>query len=117
RDNKFNRLILREAAKVAKGSQCSAVMIFEDTFVGGVDFGDIFGKMRTLVVTESASEVDEDSRRGASAVIPTRSFSNNRLSQLRSAMLIGLTRGIIKHNDRICCVGGVTQSNQFDTIV
>lgn len=119
RDNKFNQLILREAAKVAKGSQCSAVMLFEDTFVGGIDFRDVFGKLRTLVVTDNNGDTDEgeSKKRKISAIIPARSFSNNRLSQLRSAMLIGLTRGIIKYNDRICCVGGVAQSNQFDTIV
>lgn len=119
RDTKFNQLILREAAKVAKGSQSSAVMLFEDTFVGGIDFRDVFGKLRTLVVTDNSGEVDDETskKRKISAIIPVRSFSNNRLSQLRSAMLIGLTRGIIKYNDRICCVGGVAQSNQFDTIV
>jgi len=36
---------------------------------------------------------------------------------LRSAVLIGLTRGILKHNDRLCCLGGIPGSNQFDTIV
>lgn len=119
RDTKFNQLILREAAKVARGSHSSAVMLFADTFVGGVELNDTFGKIRTLLVTDSSGEVDEDDnkKRRISATIPVRSFSNNRLSQLRSAMLIGLTRGIIKYNDRICCVGGVAQSNQFDTIV
>ena len=32
-------------------------------------------------------------------------------------MLVGLTRGIVTFNDRICCVGGMAGSNQFDTIV
>jgi DNA integrity scanning protein DisA with diadenylate cyclase activity len=39
------------------------------------------------------------------------------MAQLRSALLVALTRGLISFNDRICCVGGITGSNQFDTIV
>jgi DNA integrity scanning protein DisA with diadenylate cyclase activity len=32
-------------------------------------------------------------------------------------MLVSLTRGLITFNDRICCVGGIAGSNQFDTVV
>lgn len=116
KDNKFNRLILREAVKVAKGSQSSAIMVFGDTFVGGVDLTESFGDVKTIMVTQSASEVSTD-RDAVTAVIPARSFGNSRLSQLRSAMLIGLTRGVIRHNERLCCVGGLPHSNQFDTLV
>jgi DNA integrity scanning protein DisA with diadenylate cyclase activity len=38
------------------------------------------------------------------------------MAQLRSAMLVALTRGIITFTDRICCVGGISGSNQFDTV-
>ena len=32
-------------------------------------------------------------------------------------MLVALTRGLISFNDRLCCVGGIAGSNQFDTVV
>lgn len=116
KDNKFNRLILREAGKVARGSKCSAVLVFGDTFAGGVDLGNVFGETKTVLVTQSASEAATE-KKFVDAVIAVRSFSSNRLSQLRSAVLIGLTRGIFKHNERLCCIGGIPQSNQFDLIV
>lgn len=116
KDNKFNRLIIREALKVAQGAKCSSVIIFGDTFAGGVDVSDQFENFKTILVTQSATEVSYD-KQAFNAIIPVRSFSNNRLSQLRSAMLIGLTRGIFKGNERICCVGGIHASNQFDTVV
>ncbi|MGF1451684.1 MAG: diadenylate cyclase [Opitutales bacterium] len=116
KDNKFNRLILREALKVARGAKCSAIMVFGDTFGGPIDVSQEFGDFKTILVMQTASEPSID-KAGASAVIPVRSFSNTRLSQLRSAMLIGLTRNIIGPNERICCVGGLPQSNQFDTVV
>ena len=31
-------------------------------------------------------------------------------------VLIGLTRGVFSSRDRLCCVGGLPQSNQFDSI-
>jgi DNA integrity scanning protein DisA with diadenylate cyclase activity len=30
---------------------------------------------------------------------------------------VGLTRGLLVFNDRVCCVGGLAGSNQFDTVV
>jgi DNA integrity scanning protein DisA with diadenylate cyclase activity len=32
-------------------------------------------------------------------------------------MLVALTRGVVTFRDRICCIGGITGSNQFDTLV
>lgn len=116
KDNKFNRLILREAGKIARGSNCSTVLIFGDTFAGGIDLGNVFGELKTVLVTNAAADGAVDNRT-VSAALPVRSFSSNRLSQLRSAVLIGLTRGLFRHDERLCCIGGIPQSNQFDLIV
>ena len=35
--NRINRLMLREAERVAQGASCGALMIFGDTFVGGIE--------------------------------------------------------------------------------
>jgi len=115
KENKFNRLILREAAKIAKGAKCTAVLVFGDTFAGGVDLGGMFENFKTILVSQAA-EISGD-KNSIDEVIAVRSFTNNRLSQLRSAVLIGMTRGILKHDDRLCCVGGIPQSNQFDLLV
>jgi hypothetical protein len=34
--NRVNRLMLREAERVAQGASCSSLMVFGDTFVGGI---------------------------------------------------------------------------------
>jgi DNA integrity scanning protein DisA with diadenylate cyclase activity/mannitol/fructose-specific phosphotransferase system IIA component (Ntr-type) len=114
-DTKFNQLILTETAKVAKGARCSAVVIFGDTFSGGLGLEGSFRGVKKVLVTQGAADVG--SVPGVDALIPVRSFTNNRLGQLRSAVLIGLTRGIFQQNDRLCCVGGIPGSNQFDTLV
>lgn len=115
--NRTNRMMIREADRVAQGAGCSAIMVFGDTFVGGIEPGTWFAKRRTILVTRNLVETGSDGDKGTPDVIQVRSFSSQRLAQLRSAMLVALTRGVISFNDRICCVGGITGSNQFDTLV
>ncbi|HRE80993.1 MAG TPA: PTS sugar transporter subunit IIA, partial [Opitutaceae bacterium] len=114
--NRVNRLMLREAERVAKGASCGAMMVFGDTFVGGIEAGTLKPKLKTILVTRNLIEAGDDLDEFAET-IQVRSFSKQRLAQLRSAMLVGLTRGVISFNDRICCIGGIAGSNQFDTLV
>lgn len=116
--NRINRLMIREADRVARGAGCRAIMVFGDTFVGGIEPGAWFPKTKTILVTRNHSDLDDESDVDqAVQIIQVRSFSTQRLAQLRSAMFVALTRGIISFSDRICCVGGLTGSNQFDTVV
>ncbi len=116
KQNKFNRLILKEAETVARGAKCQAILIFGDTFAGGIELARAFKGFKTILITPSVGE-GSTPRKFIDASLAVRSYSNNRLSQLRSAVLIGLTRGLFAFNSRLCCVGGIPQSNQFDTIV
>jgi len=114
--NRINRIMFREAEHVAKGCGCSAIMVFGDTFVGGIEAGRWFGSTKTILVTRNPGDASEE-RKGFAEIIQVRSFSNQRLAQLRSAVLVALTRGLVNFNDRLCCVGGIAGSNQFDTVV
>lgn len=113
--NKTNRLMFNEAKRVAQGADCGAIMIFGDTFVGGIQAGTLQAKIKTILVTRNPIEPSEDQKEFAET-IQVRSFSAQRMAQLRSAILVALTRGIVSFTDRICCIGGVTGSNQFDTL-
>jgi diadenylate cyclase len=114
--SRVNRVVLREAEKVARGSDCRTLLVFGDTFTGRFDIPKRAPGLRTILVTRNLAEADELPGSYADT-IQVRSFSNQRLAQLRSAVLVGLTRGLISFNDRVCCVGGLAGSNQFDTIV
>lgn len=113
--NRINKLMFNEAQRVAKGADCGAIMVFGDTFVGGIQAGALQAKIKTILVTRNPIEPSEDQREFAET-IQVRSFSSQRMAQLRSAILVALTRGIVAYNDRVCCIGGVTGSNQFDTL-
>jgi DNA integrity scanning protein DisA with diadenylate cyclase activity/mannitol/fructose-specific phosphotransferase system IIA component (Ntr-type) len=114
--NRINRLMFREAERVARGAGCGAIMVFGDTFIGGIDRSAIESKLKTILVTRNPVEPGADERDFA-GTIQVRSFSNQRMAQLRSAILVGLTRGVFNFTDRICCLDGMTGSNQFDTLV
>jgi diadenylate cyclase len=114
--NRINKLMFREAECVARGAGCSAILVFGDTFIGGIQPGAISSKLKTILVTRNPIEPGEDDAEFAET-IQVRSFSNQRLAQLRSAILVALTRGVISFTDRVCCVGGIMGSNQFDTLV
>jgi len=115
RHDRFNNLILKEAAKIAKGANCTSVLVFGDTFGGGAEVGSVFKDFKTVLIAHGTSDLATE-HNGIDEVLPIRSFSNHRFSQLRSAVLIGLTRGIFASNERLCCVGGLPKSNQFDSI-
>ena len=114
--NRVNRLMLREAERVARGAACDALMVFGDTFIGGVDRATFASQLKTILVTRNPIEPG-DNERDFAETIQVRSFSNQRMAQLRSAILVALTRGVLKFTDRICCLDGMTGSNQFDTLV
>lgn len=114
--NRTNRLIFRQADKIARGTNCSALLIFGDTLTSGLEVATFFPKFRTLLITRTGSDLTAEHKQ-IIACIQVRTFSRQRLSQLRSSILVGLTRGLIRFTDRLCCVGGMAGSNQFDTIV
>jgi diadenylate cyclase len=114
--NRVNKLMFRQAELVAKGAGCSTTVVFGDTVIGGLEPGMLKAKKKTILVTRNP--VDLDGEVGEfTDTIQVRSFSSHRMAQLRSALLVALTRGLISFNDRLCCIGGIAGSNQFDTIV
>ena len=114
---RVNRLMFREAERVASGASCGAIMVFGDTFVGGIEPGAIQTRTKTILVTRNPIEAGDGQKEEFTETIQVRSFSNQRMAQLRSAILVALTRGIVAFTDRVCCIGGLTGSNQFDTLV
>jgi DNA integrity scanning protein DisA with diadenylate cyclase activity/mannitol/fructose-specific phosphotransferase system IIA component (Ntr-type) len=114
--NRINRLMFREAERVANGADCVALMVFGDTFIGGIDAASLPSKLKTILVTRNPIEPGLDQRE-FNETIQVRSFSNQRMAQLRSAILVALTRGVVSFTDRVCCIGGNGGSNQFDTVI
>lgn len=112
---KTNRLLFREAQRLAKGAGASTILFFADTMVGAVEVIPDFGEIKAVVI--SSRMMDAPVLAQDTPMLHIQAFSNKRFSQLRSAALIGLGRGLFKFTDKICCVGGIADSNQFDSVV
>jgi DNA integrity scanning protein DisA with diadenylate cyclase activity/mannitol/fructose-specific phosphotransferase system IIA component (Ntr-type) len=113
---RVNTVMLREAGKIARGSECTGVLVFGDTFTGRFRAPKWDLPLKTILVTRNLPEGEIRPGR-FDDTIQVRSFSNQRMAQLRSAVLVGLTRGIVTFKDRLCCLGGIAGSNQFDSIM
>lgn len=113
---RVNRVVLQEAEKIAIGSACTGLMVFGDTITGRFSAPKWVTKLKTILVTRNLPEGEVRTNR-FDETIQVRSFSSQRMAQLRSAVLVGLTRGIITFKDRLCCIGGITGTNQFDTVM
>ena len=55
--NRINRLMFREAERVAKGAGCVALVVFGDTFIGGLQPGVLRSSLKTILVTRNALEL------------------------------------------------------------
>ncbi len=110
---KTNSLFLRTAMKIARVAKCSLVMIQGDTFKNFPDLSKELNFGKIVVVSDNPSLPVPSSWN----IINVRAFSNLRFSQVRSAIMIGITRGIIGMKDKICCIGGVLGSDRIDSII
>ena len=100
RQNRVNRLLFRQAERVATGAGCGAIMIFGDTFVGGLQPGVLRSKLKTILVTRSALELGDPGEERFDETLQVRSFSKQRLAQLRSAMLVSPARVACRRGSR-----------------
>ena len=114
---RFNRLFVAHAEKIAVGSDCSSIIVFMDAFNSPIKVGRFGAKtLRTIIVTRRELEIPADAGDEPDLLV-VRSFSNHRMSQLRSALLIGLMRGLIRADERVCCLGGMPGSDKLDSIL
>src|SRR3954463_1427852 len=83
---RVNRVILRESEKIATGSGCTGLMVFGDTFSGSFKAPKWASTLKTILVTRSVADGEDRPGRFDDS-IQVRSFSNQRMAQLRSAVL------------------------------
>jgi diadenylate cyclase len=115
--SRINRNMLREAEKIAQLTQSTAIMIFGETFSSSVFELGVELKIPKKVLVSTGKTEHAGSLPKFDSIIPLRSFGNSRLSQMRSAFIIGIGKGVFDPEDTVCCVGGAPKSNLLDTIL
>ncbi|MBT7923277.1 MAG: hypothetical protein HN627_03380, partial [Opitutae bacterium] len=116
RRTKFNKLLTDEASKIAKAAECSTILVFADVFPPALAPRLSFPGFKVIVAGENVSD-DALALHRADAALAVRALSRARLSQLRAAILLGMTRGVFGLEDRVCCIGGIPGSGQLDTLL
>lgn len=112
-EEKTNKLVITSAVKIAKVAKCSMIVLQGDTLRDISPLTELLKSEKVVVVTENpALQIPQSWQ-----MINVRAFSKQRFSQIRSAIMIGITRGIIGANDKVCCIGGVLGSNLVDSII
>lgn len=111
-----NHSFLKEAVLLAKMGKCSSIFFFQDTFTTWISPNELLEEegLKWIIVTQRAQEA---SQQGFYHTLPIRLFANGRMTQLRSAILLGLLHRYIEDNDRIACLGGLPNSDQLDTFL
>ncbi|MBO7520829.1 MAG: diadenylate cyclase [Opitutales bacterium] len=109
-----NRVFLTRAENIARESGCTAVVVMGDTFTNGIRLANYFKGMRVVLVSERRTDADIEE---FDEIVSVRSYSRIRMGQLKSAVLVGITKGILQENDKICCIGGIRGSDAIDSIV
>jgi len=113
KDGKTNKLVLASAMKIAKVAKCSMIMLMGDSFKNFADVPKFLDFDKVAVVSDNPALPKPEKWQ----MINVKAFSPLRFSQVRSAIMIGITRGIIDAKDRICCIGGVLGSGLADSII
>ncbi|MCR5183583.1 MAG: diadenylate cyclase [Opitutales bacterium] len=115
---KISKMLGQASSNIAIKSKCSHFFLFADTFATPPPILNFSKKPYKLVVITSSEKVEIHNENGENyEKIVVSSFSAHRLSQLRSAIFIGLMHGILKPTDLIACLGGNAHSNRFDTFM
>jgi DNA integrity scanning protein DisA with diadenylate cyclase activity/mannitol/fructose-specific phosphotransferase system IIA component (Ntr-type) len=116
RDTRGAQAFLQEAYRMARGSGCTSVFLFADALVHWFAFGTNFPGMKRFLVTERPPEeihvnchVDQ--------LLNVSNYSHHRLVQAHSAILLALSRNLLRLEERVCCVGGLRGSDQFDCLL
>ncbi|MDR1436229.1 MAG: DNA integrity scanning protein DisA nucleotide-binding domain protein [Puniceicoccales bacterium] len=107
---------LREAFRMAVASNCSCVLFFADAVCSWQSFVGQFGAMKCIVVSE-CGEDEKDSSAQSVHILRVSSYSDHRLVQLRSAILLALSRDLLKLDEKVCCIGGIKGSGHIDSVL
>ncbi|MDR2340840.1 MAG: diadenylate cyclase [Puniceicoccales bacterium] len=111
-----NKFFLEEAYKLAHASACSTVLLLGNSNLDGVDLQEIFDDTKVVIATPRPAEIDTMAANVHIISPLLNSNSTHWLYEFRNAVLLGLAKKVIKHNEKVCCVGSNAQGDILDTL-
>ncbi|MDR0428466.1 MAG: diadenylate cyclase [Puniceicoccales bacterium] len=113
---KGQRVFLKEAFQLALSSECQSIFLFPDALNDWFAFGQYFRGLNRVLISERLPE-DIPSDCEIDHMLTISNYSDMRLMQMHSAILLALSRHLISHNEKICCIGSSTESRRFDCLL
>jgi DNA integrity scanning protein DisA with diadenylate cyclase activity len=107
---------LREAFHLAVASRCTCILFFADAIQNWRDHMSHFDGMKCIVVSEQDMAVNGENVL-ALPVLSVSNYSEHRLVQLRSAILLALSRNLLRLDEKVCCIGGLRGSERLDSLL
>ena len=112
----LNRSLITHAVALGRQHYVTSVFLFVDALNTLDQASRLCADYDVIVVTRNKPEHYRNDRR-VKAVIQISSGSGDRVGQLKLAMLLALTRGLIRRDERIICIAGLPGSGLLDTLV
>lgn len=112
----LNRSLISHAVALGRQHYVSSVFLFADALPNLDPASRLGADYDVIVVTRNKPEQYRNDRR-VKDVIQISSGSGDRVGQLKLAMLLALTRGLISRDERIICIAGLPGSGLLDTLV
>jgi DNA integrity scanning protein DisA with diadenylate cyclase activity/mannitol/fructose-specific phosphotransferase system IIA component (Ntr-type) len=108
--------VLSAALLLVKTSSAEILMVFSDAVRDNEFLDKLKGHHSLIVVTSNKTRFAEDDKR-IKAIIQAPSVLSDRIGQMKIGVLLALSRGLVKKEDKIVCVSGNSKNGTFDTVV
>lgn len=108
--------ILSGAVNLAREIKASALLIFADATRENEFLEKLPARMKKIIITSNKTRFGSDDKR-VTALIQAPSLLSDRVSQVKIGLLLAVSRGLLKREDKIVCISGNSRNGIFDTIV
>jgi len=116
RQNLITASILRHACEVAEECDASALLVYADALVTQKWQPPKNLQSKVFYVTKTLKEKQREVGEGH-RVIEVPNIALTRMGQIKMAVLLAMSRGLLKRGDTIVCLSGIAESGTLDTIV
>jgi hypothetical protein len=112
-----SRELVRHAQQLAREVDARAVVVYADAMSGDDELSRLVQGMDfpTILVTRSCAQVPPP-RLGSAVRVSVPDVRMTRAGQVKTALLVGLARGVLHKGDRVICLSGVDRSSALDTL-
>lgn len=112
----ITRSLLQHVSGIVESCGATALFVYVDAVEEEMLEFDLAVKAKVFCVTKAAQE-EQTPRLGAQQCLRVPNVPLTRLGQVKIAVFLALSRGLIKHGDRVVFLSGLVASRTLDTII